>query len=188
MAKRSYLERHQIIRNAIREDLLQFALPALLIFTAGLFITFLDGGVGLIVAIRDLVREPQTLYSAPLSSATLLNILGLALIIFGYIILFVSAGTLRRYYSSSLVIREDHQLITHGIYRFCRHPIYLGVIMVATGLSLFAASLVGLLIMSALIPVFLNRIRLEERILIEEFGDDYRTYSETTRKLIPYIY
>jgi protein-S-isoprenylcysteine O-methyltransferase Ste14 len=44
------------------------------------------------------------------------------------------------------------------------------------------------LVMSALVPVILNRIRLEERILTEQFGDAYRTYSETTRKLIPYIY
>ena len=176
MAKRSYLEKHQIIQNAIRQDLLQFALPALLIFTAGLFVTGL-------ATILDLPADPQTPFTLSLST-----ILGLVLIITGFIIMFVAAGTLRHYYHSTLVIREDHQLITHGIFRFCRHPIYLGLLMVSAGLPLFAASLLGLLIMSALIPVLLNRIRLEERLLTGEFGDDYVTYSETTRKLIPYIY
>jgi protein-S-isoprenylcysteine O-methyltransferase Ste14 len=60
--------------------------------------------------------------------------------------------------------------------------------MVATGFPITAASLPGLLIMAALIPVLLNRIRLEERLLTAQFGDAYLIYSETTRKLIPYIY
>jgi protein-S-isoprenylcysteine O-methyltransferase Ste14 len=42
--------------------------------------------------------------------------------------------------------------------------------------------------MSALIPVFLLRIKIEERLLIEEFGDAYLMYKESTSKLIPFIY
>jgi protein-S-isoprenylcysteine O-methyltransferase Ste14 len=42
--------------------------------------------------------------------------------------------------------------------------------------------------MSALIPIILNRIRMEERLLTEEFGDAYRAYVEATSKLIPFIY
>ena len=176
MPKPSFNERHQFIRNAIREDLLQFVLPALLIFTAGLLVTGLT-------TILHLLGDPQTLFTLSLST-----ILGLALIIAGYVIAFVAWGTLRRFYSSTLVIQEGHQLISHGIYRFCRHPIYLGVLMVAFGLPLFARSAAGFLIMGALIPVVLNRIRLEEGLLTEHFGDAYVTYSETTSKLIPYIY
>jgi protein-S-isoprenylcysteine O-methyltransferase Ste14 len=56
------------------------------------------------------------------------------------------------------------------------------------GVPVFASSLYGLLTMSALIPVFLNRIRMEERLLTDEFGDAYRTYKEATSKLIPFIY
>jgi len=86
------------------------------------------------------------------------------------------------------VIREDHQLITHGIYRYTRHPVYLGVIMAILGLPIFASSLYGLLIMLVLIPIFLYRIGMEERLLTEEFGDAYRDYQETTSKLVPFIY
>jgi protein-S-isoprenylcysteine O-methyltransferase Ste14 len=63
---------------------------------------------------------------------------------------------------------------------------YLGVIMVAIGIPVYASSLHGLLIMLALIPVVLNRIRIEERMLTDEFGDAYRTYRESTCKLIPF--
>ncbi len=172
MAKRGFLARHGIVRNAIREDMLCFALPAFFVYSAGM-----------VVCAWDLVRQQGSLFILSVHS-----IVGLALIVIGFAILLVAQITLRRFYSSTLVIREDHQLITHGIYRFTRHPIYLGVIIVCIGISVYASSLYGLLTMSALIPVFLNRIRIEERMLTDEFGDAYRTYKEATSKLIPFIY
>jgi len=183
MAKRGFLTRHQIVRNAIREDMLYFALPAVLVFTAGLVLSARDGWDGLVVTISDLVRQPRSLYMLPVQS-----IIGLALIVIGFTVLLVAHITLRQFHSSTLVIREDHQLITHGVYCFTRHPIYLGVIMVTIGVPVYASSLYGLLTMSVLIPVFLIRMGLEERMLTEEFGDAYRTYKESTNKLIPFIY
>jgi protein-S-isoprenylcysteine O-methyltransferase Ste14 len=87
-----------------------------------------------------------------------------------------------------LVIREGHQLITHGIYRFVRHPMYLGVILVVSGLPVYAASLHVFFAMLVLIPIILIRITLEEKLLLEEFQDAYQEYRETTKKLIPFIY
>ena len=100
----------------------------------------------------------------------------------------VGQATLWRNYSGTVIIREDHQLITHGIYRFTRNPIYLGAFMVFIGLPVYAASLYGFLTSLVLIPIFLNRIRLEEELLTEEVQGAYQKYRETTRKLIPFIY
>ncbi len=100
----------------------------------------------------------------------------------------VAQITLWRFYFSTLVIREDHQLITHGIYRFVRHPIYLGAITGLIGVPVYVSSVYGLLTMALLIPIFLNRIRMEEKLLTTEFGDAHRTYMEATSKLIPFIY
>jgi protein-S-isoprenylcysteine O-methyltransferase Ste14 len=183
MAKRGFLRRQGIVRNAIKEDLLGFALPAILIFAAGMLVSALDGWEGLVVTIDGLTRQPQHL-----STLSLQNIVGLALIVLGFAIELTGHITLRRFHSSTLVILEDHQLITHGVYRFVRHPIYLGAIMVTIGIPVYTSSLVGFLIMLALIPVLLNRIRIEERLLTAEFGEAYRTYKESTRKLIPFIY
>ncbi len=131
----------------------------------------------------DLIRRQENLELRSLQS-----IVGLAFIVIGLTICLVAAATLRRFYSSTLVIRKDHQLITHGVYRFVRHPIYLGTIMVSIGVPVCVSSLYGLLIMLALVPLFLNRIRIEERMLTGEFGDAYRAYQNTTSKLIPFIY
>jgi protein-S-isoprenylcysteine O-methyltransferase Ste14 len=64
----------------------------------------------------------------------------------------------------------------------------MGVIIAIIGVPVYVSSLYGLLTMSALIPLILNRIRMEERLLTEEFADAYRTYKEATSKLIPFIY
>ncbi len=183
MAKRGFLARHRIVRNAIREDVLYFAIPALFVFCAGLVVSGRDGYDGLLSKIWELVMQPRSLYllSVP-------NIVGLVFCVVGLTTALVAVGTLKRSYASTLVIREDHQLITHGIYRFTRHPVYLGVIIVVMGVPMYASSLYGFLTMSVLIPLFLNRIRIEERVLTEEFGDAYRMYRETTSKLIPFIY
>jgi protein-S-isoprenylcysteine O-methyltransferase Ste14 len=183
MAKRGFLKNHGIVRNAIREDVLYFAIPALLVFTAGLVVSAWDGYDGLVGKIGELGRQPGSLYLLSVQ-----NILGLALFVVGLTTAIVAQITLFRNYSGALIIREDHQLITHGIYRFTRHPVYLGVITAIIGIPVFISSLYGLLIILALIPIFLNRIRMEERLLTEEFGDAYRTYKETTSKLVPFIY
>ena len=173
MAKRGFLKRHGIVRNAIREDMLYFAIPALLVFTAGL-----------VVCASDLVRRQESLYTGSVHCVG-----GLALLIIGLIIMIVSQATLWRNYSSTVVIREDHQLITHGIYRFTRNPIYLGGIMaVCIGIPMYTSSMYGFLTMLVLIPIILNRIRMEEKLLTEEFQDAFQKYKETTKKLIPFVY
>jgi protein-S-isoprenylcysteine O-methyltransferase Ste14 len=170
--KNGFLKRHGIVRNAIKKDLLYFALPGFVVFSMEL--SFCGW---------DLVKQPHNL-----SMSSVHSIIGLALFIIGLTIMIVGQVTLWRNYSSTVVIKEDHQLITHGIYRFTRNPIYLGFIIVITSFPVFAASLYGFLTSLVLIPIILNRIRLEEKLLTEEFQDAYHKYKETTKKLIPFIY
>ncbi len=172
MAKRGFLARHGIVRNAIKKDLLYFALPWIVALCAGMMLSA-----------SDLVRQQGSLYVLSRQS-----IVGFALFVIGFTILLVAHITLWRLYSSTLVIKEDHRLITHGVYRFMRHPIYLGTIMATIGLSVYASSLYGFIAMLAQFPVFLIRIRIEERLLTDEFGDEYRAYKMAVSKLIPFIY
>jgi protein-S-isoprenylcysteine O-methyltransferase Ste14 len=183
MAKRGSLSSHGIVRNAIKKDFLYFGIPALTVLLLGLIVSGRDGYDGLVETIWELVKDPQKL-----RLLSIWNIAGLTLFVVGMTIALVAVFTLRRFYLSTLVIIEDHQLIAHGIYRFARHPIYFGVLIAIMGAPVYASSLYGFLVLSLLIPIFLNRIRMEEELLTEEFGDAYRTYKKTTRKLIPFIY
>ena len=154
----------------MRRDSLFFGLPAVVVLTVGLIICARDG-----------------LYDGIVFSVA--EIAGLTLLVAGLTIMLIGQATLKRSYSGTLVVRRDHKLVTHGIYRFTRHPIYLGAIIgLCIGIPLFALSLYGFPILSALIPIALNRIRMEEAMLTEEYGEAYRSYRERTSKLIPLIY
>jgi protein-S-isoprenylcysteine O-methyltransferase len=114
---------------------------------------------------------------------------------FGVVLLFVGIGldiagrlSLRKFYSETVRIRPDHKLITHGVYRFIRHPIYLGVLLYAFSLPLILQNLLGFLITMALTPMLIIRIRLEEKVLADRFGQEYAEYARKTKRLIPYVY
>ena len=183
MAKDGFLKRFGIVRSAIRKDLLYFALPGITAWYLEVRFCARDGLSGFWGTIRGLVKQPQNLFMFPVQS-----IIGMALIIVGLMIMIVGQATLWRNYSGTVIIRVDHQLITHGIYRFTRNPIYLGAIMVITGLPVYAASLYGFLTSLVLTAIILNRIRLEEQLLTEEFQEAYQKYKRTTKRLIPFIY
>ena len=87
-----------------------------------------------------------------------------------------------------LMIVDEHKLITDGIFGHIRHPLYLGRIMADFGFALFFSSLWGGVLMAISAPCFLLRIRIEEEMLIKEFGDAYHEYRKHTKKIIPYVY
>ncbi len=181
--KPPFKSRHGIVRSAMKKDLLCFGLPGMAVFVAGLIVSARDGYDGLVETLWSLAVGSQSLDG--LSRA---NITGLVMFVAGLTFALVAVGTLGRFYLSTLVIIKDHRLVTHGIYSLVRHPIYFGVITICFGVPMYAASLYGFITMSVLIPLFLVRIRLEEALLMEEFGDAYRTYVKETKKLIPFIY
>jgi len=185
--KKSFSEKHGFVRNAIREDIVQFAIPGITVFFIEILFCAVDGSrnglSGIWGKLWGLIMHPENL-----STFSVQSLIGLALFVIGLTIMIVGQVTLSRNYSGTVVIREGHQLIRHGIYRFTRNPIYLGLIVGVIGLPIYVASLGGFLTSLVLIPIILNRIRLEERLLAEEFQDGFQQYKESTKKLIPFIY
>jgi len=118
----------------------------------------------------------------------IVSAVGLILFVTGVAIRLVGKRTLGKYYSYGLRTLPDHKLVKHGIYRYVRHPISLAVLIYDPGIPLFFSSLYGFLVMLGLAPLILYRIRIEEKMLIERFGDEYREYMRGTKKLIPFVY
>lgn len=96
---------------------------------------------------------------------------------------------LGRAWSITLEIRDQHTLVTHGIYERLRHPMYaafwLWAISQALLLPNWIAGFSGLMGFGTL---FFARVGYEERMMLEAFGDDYRAYMARTYRLIPGIY
>ena len=161
-----------IKRSAFKRDLQLFLIPWVLTIT-----------LAMAVALWELTRGGNP--ELTLSTST---IVGLALMICGAPLPLIAAGTLRRFYSSTLLIKDDHRLVQHGIYSKVRHPLYTGTIMVFLGMPLILSSLYGFVVMLLVVPLFVKRIRREEGLLIEEFGAEYQAYIERSHKLIPFVY
>ena len=185
MAINGLLEKLGIVRHTIEKDLLLFFLPWLTVFYLELSLcrSYGDGFSGIWGVIWEVIKHPQELFTLPWPRR-----IGLPLFVLGLTIMMVGQITLWQNYSGFVVIKKGHQLVTHGIYRFTRNPIYLGNIIVFAGLPVYAASVYGFLAMFAQIPILLFRIKMEEKMLAEHFGDEYEAYRNSTKRLIPFLY
>jgi len=98
-------------------------------------------------------------------------------------------GTLARQFTHRVTILEDHTLIRSGLYKVIRHPAYLGQLVLVLGIGLALANSVSVLA-TILLPLvaLAARIRIEERALLERFGEEYREYSRGTSRLVPWIW
>ncbi len=102
---------------------------------------------------------------------------GVALLVLGLWIFHRSHADLGTNWSVTLQIRKDHSLVTGGIYRRIRHPMYLGLLLFGVGQVLALPNwLVGPGYLVAMLLVLATRIGPEERMMEEEFGDAWREY------------
>ena len=97
--------------------------------------------------------------------------------------------TLGRFYRPVVTIHEDHEVVTTGPYRYVRHPIYAGAMVLMVGVGLALGNWLSL-ILCALLPLsaYVARIRVEERALEEALGDRYRQYEQGKARLVPGIW
>lgn len=118
----------------------------------------------------------------------LVTLSGICLVCVGTTLRVHARITLGRYFLHGLRTVEGHQLVRRGVYHYVRHPSYLGIIVIYVGTPLLFHSFYGLLLMLPLIPLIVYRIRIEEAMLVETFGDEYKEYMRTSKKLLPYLY
>lgn len=100
--------------------------------------------------------------------------------------LYRSHADLGTNWSITLEVREKHQLVTQGVYRRIRHPMYLALFLYSIGQVLALPNWVaGPSYLVAFTLLFALRVRREERMMQEEFGKDYEAYMTRTKRLIP---
>ncbi len=145
---------------------------ALILFTVWISLTvalyFGYGGIG---ALPDWVFYP-----------------GIFLMLLGVVIRQWAIAVLGRFFSFHVRVVEDHRVVDKGPYRLVRHPSYTGVLITFTGLSLAVQSLGALLVLLAVFIVSYGyRMKVEEKTLLTELGDNYVDYMKRTKRIIPYL-
>jgi protein-S-isoprenylcysteine O-methyltransferase Ste14 len=93
---------------------------------------------------------------------------------------------LDRNWSITLELRKGHQLITHGVYRAIRHPMYAAILLFGLAQGLLLQNwLAGWSAAATFALMYIGRVRREEQMMCEFFGQEYREYMRQTGRLFP---
>ena len=107
---------------------------------------------------------------------------GFALGIAWLIWMFISLG---RNLTDTVVTRRDAFFVDHGPYRYVRNPMYSGILIVGLSLGLALGTWLVPLAATAMFFILARRTRIEEKYLIAQFGDEYRTYMNRVGRFFP---
>ena len=122
------------------------------------------------------------LRSGPLISGVVCSVIGLWLF-------YRSHADLGTNWSITLEVREQHRLITQGIYRRIRHPMSSALVLYSAGQALLIPNWVaGPSNFVALTVLLALRIGAEERMMAQQFGIEYAAYTARTKRLIPHVW
>jgi protein-S-isoprenylcysteine O-methyltransferase Ste14 len=114
---------------------------------------------------------------------------GVIVYIFSLWLFYRSHADLGRQWSITLEVREEHRLITQGVYRRIRHPMYTAIHLWGVGQALVIPNwLVGPSYFVMFLILYVFRVRAEERMMIERFGDEYAQYMQRTTRLVPGVF
>jgi protein-S-isoprenylcysteine O-methyltransferase len=114
---------------------------------------------------------------------------GAVFFVAGLVIRWYAIIYLGRFFTVNVAIANDHKLIDGGPYRYVRHPSYSGALLAFFGLALCVGNWASLAIIAIpILAVFLWRIHVEEAALLRGLGDQYRSYMDRTKRLIPGVY
>ena len=163
------------MRVSLRDD---WGIPYIVVRTAGAIASILD-----FIYLQD--NQPKTIFV----------VLGLFLLFFGTYFRLKAINQLKNKAgfktlaaTGRLQIVDDHRLLKDGVFGYVRHPTYLGETIRNFGFILIFSSLYGGLIVVLATVILLIRIEVEEKMLSQEFGQEYIEYKRTTKKIFPYLY
>jgi len=122
-------------------------------------------------------------------SSQVLLWVAMAVVVAGLALRWWAIVVLGRFFTTDLAVQPGHQIVQAGPYRLVRHPSYSGLLVcfLGTGLAMYNwLSLVCLFLPIAGAVIY--RIRVEERMLVAEFGAGYVEYRSRTRRLVPGLF
>ena len=117
----------------------------------------------------------------------LVGIIGLIPCLLGLAISIWSRLLLGTNWSLSVQKKEKHELIIRGPYKLVRHPIYTGLLLMFCGNALIVGDYRAIIAVLIVFVSFWFKLKKEEKLLTEVFGDNYREYMQKTKRMIPWL-
>jgi protein-S-isoprenylcysteine O-methyltransferase len=116
-------------------------------------------------------------------------LVGTVLILLGVVLRWYAIRVLGRFFTRNVAIRQDHEIVRAGPYRYVRHPSYSGYLLSVLGLGVALDNWAALAILLGLnFAVFAYRMQVEEAALAAAFGPAYEAYRHATKRVIPLLY
>jgi len=143
--------------------------------------------IGFLVPLIWVVSPAFSFAEYPLRVGPL--VAGAPCVAIGLWLLFRSHADLGTNWSVTLELRKEHRLITQGVYRTIRHPMYSALFLYAIGQALVVPNwIAGPANLIAFAILFALRVGAEEKMMTEQFGDEYAVYSARTKRLVPGVW
>ena len=96
-------------------------------------------------------------------------------------------ATLGRNWSGTITLKEGHELIERGPYRLVRHPIYTGLLAMFLATAIAFGHLGGLVAVMLAFASFWIKLSEEEKLMLQQFPDQYRSYQQRVKCIIPFV-
>ncbi|MCC6287944.1 MAG: isoprenylcysteine carboxylmethyltransferase family protein [Chitinophagaceae bacterium] len=128
-------------------------------------------------------------YPLPIFSQPFYEYIGIAIIIVGIVLRFAAIISLGKFFTVDVTIRQGHILKKDGLYKYLRHPSYFASLLSFIGFGISLNNWLSFIIITvAIIIVFSIRVKVEEKVLIEQFGEEYLNYKKATWGFIPFVH
>jgi protein-S-isoprenylcysteine O-methyltransferase Ste14 len=113
---------------------------------------------------------------------------GVAITLAGVAFAIWARTTLGRNWSGVVTLKDGHTLVRRGPYRIVRHPIYTGLLMALAGTALTSGTVRSILALPIVAFGFWLKMLIEERFMVEEFGDEYLRYRREVPAVVPFLF
>jgi protein-S-isoprenylcysteine O-methyltransferase Ste14 len=95
--------------------------------------------------------------------------------------------TLGRNWSGIVTLKEGHELVERGPYRFVRHPIYTGILTIFSATALALGHLGGFAGTLLIFASFWVKLCDEEKLMLQQFSERYAAYRRRAKRIIPFV-
>src|SRR5947207_15131415 len=131
-------------------------------------------------------RRSHTIFPLGFWFQCLTTILVIAIILISLWTIWSALRVLGKQWSLQARVLENHKLVREGPYRFVRHPIYTGILGMIIAAGVARSHWLGLLIALVLFTIGTAiRVRSEEKLLREQFGDEFEDYKRSVPAVVP---
>lgn len=143
-------------------------------------------GIPFVLTVFAYMFRPQILGWASLNLPEWMQWVGVILGVASIPLVWWVQEALGSNFSTVLHVREEHTLIMEGPYRWVRHPMYTALYMNLLAVFLLTENwFIGGFFLGALTLIIATRLKREEQVMLEKFGDEYRTYMQQTGRFLP---